>query len=138
MQKLLLVILLTLSTLTAKDNALALENSPYLKRHAHNLVNWHAWNPETLALSKSLIFLSIGYSTCHWCHVMEEESFEHEDVAEILNKYFISIKVDKEEFPNIDKKYQNLFRAYKGSRGGCPLSVFVTPDKLLVSFITLV
>ena len=125
------MILLALTTLWAKDNALAQESSPYLQRHAHNPVNWYAWNPETLALAKKQnkpIFLSIGYSTCHWCHVMEEESFEHKDVAEVLNNYFISIKVDKEEFPNIDKKYQNLFRAYEGNRGGWPLSVFVTPD----------
>lgn len=138
MQKLILSILLLLSSLSAKDNALSVESSPYLKRHAHNPVNWYAWNEKTLALAKKQnkpIFLSIGYSTCHWCHVMEEESFKHKDVAEVLNKYFISIKVDKEEFPNIDKKYQNLFRAYKGRRGGWPLSIFVTPD-LKPFFIT--
>ncbi len=131
LRKLLLIILLAFNTLTAKENALALETSPYLKRHAHNPVNWHAWNQESLALAKKqdkAIFLSIGYSTCHWCHVMEEESFEKKDVAEVLNRYFIAIKVDKEELPHIDKKYQNLFRAYKGSRGGWPLSVFLTPD----------
>ena len=122
----------------AKDNALKHESSPYLLRHAQNPVNWYAWNEKTLELAKKegkAIFLSIGYSTCHWCHVMEEESFEHQEVADILNKYFISIKVDKEEFPNIDKKYQNLFRAYKGKRGGWPLSVFITP-KLEPFFIT--
>jgi len=124
------LLLLTFTLLFSKDNALITENSPYLKRHADNPVNWYAWNEDTLALAKKEkkpIFLSIGYSTCHWCHVMEEESFEHQDVADILNEYFISIKVDKEEFPNIDKKYQNLFRAYKGRRGGWPLSVFLTP-----------
>ncbi len=124
------LLMLTFSLLFAQDNALIKETSPYLLRHAHNPVNWYAWNETTLELAKKEkkpILLSIGYSTCHWCHVMEEESFEHQDVANILNKYFISIKVDKEEFPNIDKKYQNLFRAYKGKRGGWPLSVFLTP-----------
>jgi uncharacterized protein YyaL (SSP411 family) len=122
--------MLTFSLLLAQENALIKETSPYLLRHAHNPVNWYAWNEATLKLAKKEdkpILLSIGYSTCHWCHVMEEESFEHQDVADILNEYFISIKVDKEEFPNIDKKYQNLFRAYKGKRGGWPLSVFLTP-----------
>ncbi len=131
MQKLILALLVMFTTLTATENALIHESSPYLKRHAHNPVNWHAWNQETLALAKKQdkpIFLSIGYSTCHWCHVMEEESFEHKDVAEILNKYFICIKVDKEEFPNIDKKYQNIFKAHTGRRGGWPISAFLTPD----------
>ena len=129
MLRLILFLLLTFTLLFSKDNALITESSPYLKRHAHNPVNWYAWNETTLNLAKKEkkpIFLSIGYSTCHWCHVMEEESFEHQDVADILNEYFISIKVDKEEFPNIDKKYQNLFRTYKGKRGGWPLSVFLT------------
>ncbi len=124
------LLILTLTLSFSKDNALINETSPYLLRHAHNPVNWYAWNETTLKLAKKEkkpILLSIGYSTCHWCHVMEEESFEHQDVADILNRYFISIKVDKEEFPNIDKKYQNLFRAYKGKRGGWPLSVFLTP-----------
>ncbi len=123
------LIILTLTLSFSKDNSLIKESSPYLLRHAHNPVNWYAWNKTTLQLAKKEkkpILLSIGYSTCHWCHVMEEESFEHQDVADILNRYFISIKVDKEEFPNIDKKYQNLFRAYKGKRGGWPLSVFLT------------
>ncbi|MEA1879781.1 MAG: DUF255 domain-containing protein [Campylobacterota bacterium] len=128
--KLLFSIWLGLSALMA-NNLLMQESSPYLKRHAHNPVDWHAWNKETLAKAKKLnkpIFLSIGYSTCHWCHVMEEESFEHKEVAEALNKHFISIKVDKEELPHIDKKYQNLFRAFKGKRGGWPLSAFLTPE----------
>ena len=130
MLRFILLLLLTFPLLFSKDNALITETSPYLKRHAHNPVNWYAWNETTLKLVKKEnkpIFLSIGYSTCHWCHVMEEESFEHQDVANILNEHFISIKVDKEEFPNIDKKYQNLFRAYKGRRGGWPLSVFLSP-----------
>lgn len=131
MLKFILLTLFSFYTLHAFSNALSKETSPYLQRHAHNPVNWYAWNEQTLELAKKEnkpIFLSIGYSTCHWCHVMEEESFEHEDVAKILNEHFISIKVDKEEFPNIDKKYQNLFRAYKGNRGGWPLSVFLMPN----------
>ena len=131
MLRLILLMLLSINVLSAKTNALISETSPYLQRHAHNPVAWYAWNEKTLALAKKQnkpIFLSIGYSTCHWCHVMEEESFEHKEVAEVLNKYFVSIKVDKEEFPHIDKKYQNLFRAYKGKRGGWPLSVFLTPQ----------
>lgn len=129
--KYIFLFLLVFDILEAKSNALISETSPYLQRHAHNPVNWYAWNKITLDLAKKQnkpIFLSIGYSTCHWCHVMEEESFEQQDVADVLNKYFISIKVDKEEFPNIDKKYQNLFRAFKGQRGGWPLSVFLTPE----------
>ncbi len=131
MLKFILLLVFAINSITAFENALSKESSPYLKRHAHNPVNWYAWNQETLDLAKKQnkpIFLSIGYSTCHWCHVMEGESFEHQDVADVLNKYFISIKVDKEEFPNIDKKYQNLFRAYKGQRGGWPLSVFLTSE----------
>ncbi len=133
-----MLMLLLLSSLSAHENALIHEGSPYLQRHAHNPVNWYAWNDKTLALAKKEnkpIFLSIGYSTCHWCHVMEEESFEHEEVAKVLNQYFISIKVDREEFPNIDKKYQNLFRSLNGKRGGWPLSVFLTPE-LKPFFIT--
>ncbi|HHH19624.1 MAG TPA: thioredoxin domain-containing protein [Campylobacterales bacterium] len=125
------LVFLALNLLWAKENALIHETSPYLLRHAHNPVNWYAWNEETLQRAQKEnkpIFVSIGYSTCHWCHVMEEESFEHQDVADVLNRYFISIKVDKEEFPNIDKKYQNLFRAFNGRRGGWPLSVFLTPQ----------
>ncbi len=131
MLRFIFLLILAISPITAFENTLSKESSPYLQRHAHNPVNWHAWNQKTLELAKKQnkpIFLSIGYSTCHWCHVMEGESFEHQDVADVLNKYFIAIKVDKEEFPNIDKKYQNLFRAYKGRRGGWPLSVFLTPN----------
>ena len=138
MLRLTFLFIVSFNILFASSNALINETSPYLQRHAHNPVHWHAWSEETLALAKKQnkpIFLSIGYSTCHWCHVMEEESFEHKDVADALNKYFISIKVDKEEFPHIDKKYQNLFKSYKGKRGGWPLSVFMTP-KLETYFMT--
>ena len=96
-----------------KSNALINEHSPYLQRHAHNPVNWYPWGEEAFIRAKKenkLIFLSIGYSTCHWCHVMEEESFTDKDIAEELNKHFISIKVDREEYPQIDKKYQHLYQ----------------------------
>ncbi len=111
-------------------NALNNENSPYLKQHAHNPVNWYPWGEEALEKAKNenkLIFLSIGYSTCHWCHVMEEESFEDKSIAELLNRDYISIKVDREQFPQIDKKYQQLFKFLNGRSGGWPLSVFLTP-----------
>ena len=130
--------MVAITPLLAKPNALLHEPSPYLRKHAHNPVNWYPWRQEVLdrAIKENKpIFLSIGYSTCHWCHVMEDESFEDNAVAKVLNKHFISIKVDKEEFPNIDKKYQKLYRAIKSRRGGWPLSVFLTP-KLEPYFIT--
>lgn len=111
-------------------NRLSNEKSPYLLQHAHNPVNWYPWGEEALALAKKenkLIFLSIGYSTCHWCHVMERESFENEDVAKIMNEKFINIKVDREERPEIDKLYMTFIVLINGS-GGWPLSIFLTPD----------
>jgi len=112
-------------------NALIGEPSPYLQQHAHNPVNWYPWGEEAFAKAKKehkLIFLSIGYSTCHWCHEMEKESFTDETVAKMLNDNFVSIKVDREEYPQIDKKYQQLYMAFYGERGGWPLSVFLTPE----------
>ncbi len=112
-------------------NLLVKENSPYLQQHAHNPVEWYPWGREALQKAKNEnkpIFLSIGYSTCHWCHVMEEESFSDRDVAKILNSYFVSIKVDKEQYPQIDKKYQRLFRRVHGKRGGWPLNLFMSPE----------
>ncbi|MFN7181314.1 MAG: thioredoxin domain-containing protein, partial [Planctomycetota bacterium] len=112
-------------------NKLILENSPYLLQHAYNPVNWFAWNDEPFEKAKNegkLIFLSIGYSTCHWCHVMEKESFEDEEVAKILNENYISIKVDREERPDIDAIYMTVCQAISGS-GGWPLTVILTPDK---------
>jgi uncharacterized protein YyaL (SSP411 family) len=111
-------------------NRLINETSPYLLQHAHNPVDWYPWSRE--AFEKALkedkpIFLSIGYSTCHWCHVMEAESFENEHTAEILNDNFVSIKVDREERPDLDEVYMNAVRAMAGS-GGWPLSVFLTPQ----------
>ena len=112
-------------------NALIKEDSPYLQQHAHNPVNWYPWGKEALEKAKKehkLIFLSIGYSTCHWCHVMEEESFKNEVVAKSLNDDYVSIKVDREEYPQLDKKYQQLFMSVYGKRGGWPLTVFLSPD----------
>ena len=112
------------------SNALIHEDSPYLQQHVHNPVNWYPWGKEALDKAKKenkLIFLSIGYSTCHWCHVMEEESFTDEEVAKLLNERYVSIKVDREEYPQLDKKYQKLYMSVHGKRGGWPLSVFLSP-----------
>ncbi|WP_456462562.1 thioredoxin domain-containing protein [Lutibacter sp.] len=111
-------------------NNLINETSPYLLQHAHNPVNWHAWNKETLELAKKenkLIIISIGYSSCHWCHVMEHESFENEEVAKVMNGNFISIKVDREERPDIDQVYMNAVQLMTG-RGGWPLNCIALPD----------
>lgn len=110
-------------------NALIHEKSPYLLQHAHNPVNWNAWNDETFARAKhedKPIFLSIGYATCHWCHVMERESFENEETAAFLNEHYIAVKVDREERPDIDAIYMAFCQALTG-HGGWPLSVFMTP-----------
>ncbi len=111
-------------------NKLGEETSPYLLQHAHNPVNWYPWGKEALEKSKQdnkPIFLSIGYAACHWCHVMEHESFENEDIAKILNTHFISIKVDREERPDLDEIYMSAVIAISGS-GGWPMTVFLTPD----------
>ena len=113
-------------------NKLINETSPYLLQHAENPVNWYPWSEEAFLKAKEEnkpIFLSIGYSTCHWCHVMAHESFENNEIAEILNKYFISIKVDREERPDIDSVYMSVCLAFTGS-GGWPMSVFITWDKM--------
>lgn len=112
-------------------NRLKNETSPYLLQHAENPVNWYPWCEEAFEKAKTEnkpIFLSIGYSTCHWCHVMAHESFEDNKTAEILNKYFISIKVDREERPDIDSVYMSVCQAFTGS-GGWPMSIFMTWDK---------
>lgn len=109
-------------------NRLALESSPYLLQHAHNPVNWFAWGDDAFAEARRLgrpIFLSIGYSTCHWCHVMEEESFEDETIAGFLNAHYVSIKVDREERPDVDAVYMRAAQQLSGS-GGWPLSVWLT------------
>ncbi|MBS1745053.1 MAG: thioredoxin domain-containing protein [Bacteroidetes bacterium] len=111
-------------------NHLIHETSPYLLQHAHNPVNWYAWNETSLQKAKEEdkpILLSIGYSACHWCHVMERESFEDEATAAIMNENFINIKVDREERPDIDQLYMDAVQALTGS-GGWPLNVFLTPD----------
>lgn len=111
-------------------NALIKETSPYLLQHAHNPVNWHAWNEETLALAKKenkLMLISIGYAACHWCHVMEHESFEDEEVAKIMNENYICIKVDREERPDVDQIYMNAVQLMTG-RGGWPLNCIAMPD----------
>ena len=111
-------------------NSLIHETSPYLLQHAHNPVDWHAWNNETLELAKKekkLLLISIGYSSCHWCHVMEHESFENDSVAAIMNKNFINVKVDREERPDIDQIYMNAVQLMTGS-GGWPLNCIALPD----------
>jgi uncharacterized protein YyaL (SSP411 family) len=112
------------------SNRLAREKSPYLLQHAHNPVDWFAWGDEAFEKARvenRPIFLSIGYSTCHWCHVMERESFEDEKIAAFLNPHFVSIKVDREERPDVDKIYMTFVQAATGS-GGWPLNVFLTPE----------
>jgi uncharacterized protein YyaL (SSP411 family) len=111
-------------------NRLSRERSPYLLQHAHNPVEWFAWGDEAFAKAAAEskpIFLSVGYSTCHWCHVMEHESFENDSVAAVLNQHFVSIKVDREERPDVDRVYMTFVQATTGS-GGWPMSVWLTPD----------
>ena len=112
-------------------NRLIKEKSPYLLQHAHNPVDWYPWGKEAFEAAKKAdkpIFLSIGYSTCHWCHVMERESFEDEEVGALLNKHFICVKLDREERPDIDKIYMTFMQASTGG-GGWPMSVFMTPEQ---------
>jgi len=113
------------------ENKLGHESSPYLLQHAKNPVHWHAWNEEALGRAKKEnkpIFLSVGYSSCHWCHVMAHESFEDEEIAKIMNENFVNIKVDREERPDLDAIYQKACQMTTG-QGGWPLSVFRTPDQ---------
>ena len=113
-----------------KSNDLIKETSPYLLQHAYNPVDWKAWNTEALQLAKEqnkLIVISVGYSACHWCHVMEEESFENDSVAKLMNENFISIKVDREERPDVDQVYMNAVQLMTGS-GGWPLNCIALPD----------
>jgi uncharacterized protein YyaL (SSP411 family) len=115
----------------AHTNRLAREKSPYLLQHQHNPVDWFAWSDEAFSKAQhenKPVFLSIGYSTCHWCHVMERESFENERIAAFLNAHFVSIKVDREERPDVDKIYMTFVQATSGG-GGWPLNVFLTPDR---------
>uniref|UniRef100_A0A674G834 Spermatosis associated 20 n=1 Tax=Taeniopygia guttata TaxID=59729 RepID=A0A674G834_TAEGU len=111
-------------------NRLINEKSPYLLQHAHNPVDWYPWGQEAFDKAKTenkLIFLSVGYSTCHWCHVMEEESFKSKEIGDIMNEHFVCIKVDREERPDVDKVYMTFVQATSGG-GGWPMSVWLTPD----------
>ena len=117
-------------------NRLAEESSPYLLLHAHNPVDWFPWGPEAFEKAKTegkVIFLSIGYSSCYWCHVMERNVFSDEEIAQYMNDHFVNIKVDREERPDVDDIYMTSLIVYQQmagspSRGGWPLSMFLTPD----------
>ncbi|RKZ10230.1 thioredoxin domain-containing protein, partial [bacterium] len=114
-------------------NRLAAETSPYLLQHAHNPVDWYPWGPKAFAAAREQdkpIFLSIGYSTCYWCHVMERESFENEAVAALMNEFFICIKVDREERPDVDDLYMTAVQLFNNGSGGWPMSVFLEPVTL--------
>src|SRR5213592_2709980 len=111
-------------------NRLIHETSPYMLQHAHNPVDWYPWGDEAFQKARSEnrpILLSIGYSACHWCHVMERESFEDEKIAALMNELFVSIKVDREERPDLDEIYMNAVQMLTG-RGGWPMTVFLTPE----------
>ena len=113
-----------------KSNRLINEQSPYLRQHAYNPVDWYPWGEEALARAKAEnkpILLSIGYSACHWCHVMERESFENDAIAQQMNENFVSIKVDREERPDLDHIYMEAVQILTG-RGGWPLTMFLNPD----------
>ncbi|HNL70708.1 MAG TPA: thioredoxin domain-containing protein, partial [Leptospiraceae bacterium] len=119
-----------MNTPSKKSNRLAKEKSPYLLQHAHNPVDWYSFGEEAFAKAKSEdkpILLSIGYATCHWCHVMERESFEDEETANYLNEHFVAIKVDREERPDVDAIYMRALHA-TGQHGGWPLNMFLTTD----------
>ncbi|MDT8273952.1 MAG: thioredoxin domain-containing protein, partial [Desulfomonilia bacterium] len=112
-------------------NSLSREISPYLLQHASNPVDWYPWNPEAFTQARKAdrpVFLSIGYSSCHWCHVMERECFADDEVAALMNETFVSIKVDREEMPHIDSIYLRVCQMMNGS-AGWPLSIIMTPDK---------
>jgi uncharacterized protein YyaL (SSP411 family) len=114
-----------------KPNRLIHEKSPYLLQHAYNPVDWYPWGEEAFERARDRnvpVFLSIGYSTCHWCHVMERESFENDSIAAILNRNFVCIKVDREERPDLDRVYMTALQAM-GQNGGWPMSMFLTPER---------
>ena len=120
------------STEKRKPNQLIHETSPYLLQHAYNPVDWYPWSPDALQRStkeNKPILLSIGYSACHWCHVMEHESFENDEIAKLMNTYFINIKVDREERPDLDEIYMQATVAMNQGHGGWPMTVFLTPDQ---------
>jgi uncharacterized protein YyaL (SSP411 family) len=112
-------------------NRLATQTSPYLRQHAENPVDWHPWDERALALARSQdkpILLSIGYSACHWCHVMAHESFEDPEVAAEMNRHFVNVKVDREERPDLDHIYQLAHAMLTQRGGGWPLTMFLAPD----------
>ena len=112
-------------------NRLKNETSPYLLQHADNPVDWYAWGEEALAAAQAQdkpILLSVGYSACHWCHVMAHESFEHEPTAAMMNELFINIKVDREERPDVDAIYMQAVQRFNNGQGGWPMTVFLMPD----------
>ncbi len=117
-----------------QSNRLINETSPYLLQHAHNPVDWYAWGDEALKRARREdlpVLLSIGYSACHWCHVMERESFENDEIAQIMNRHFVCIKVDREERPDLDKVYQTAHQLFNQRGGGWPLTAILTPDELI-------
>ena len=117
-------------TASRPANRLAAETSPYLLQHAHNPVDWYPWGSEAFERARredKPVLLSVGYSACHWCHVMERESFENDDIAGLMNQLFVSIKVDREERPDVDQIYMQDVQSMTG-RGGWPMTVFLTPD----------
>src|SRR5688572_19350314 len=119
-----------MASATAHTNRLAKETSPYLLQHQHNPVDWYPWGPEAFERARredKPIFLSVGYSTCYWCHVMERQSFEHEAVAAEMNRLFVNIKVDREERPDVDQLYMTAVQVLT-RHGGWPMSVFLTPQ----------
>ena len=135
MKKIMILFITAVIIMQAKTfkytNELIYEDSPYLLQHAHNPVNWMPWSKKAFEKAKKenkLIFLSIGYSTCHWCHVMEEESFENLKVAKILNDNYIAIKVDREEMPSVDKHFQDVYYVMNRRGGGWPLTIILTPE----------
>src|SRR5947209_14764877 len=112
------------------SNRLINEKSPYLQQHAHNPVDWYPWGPEAFEKARredKPIFLSVGYSTCYWCHVMERQSFENEQIAAEMNRLFVNIKVDREERPDVDQLYMTAVQLLT-RHGGWPMSVWLTPD----------
>ena len=132
MLKLFIGVLLIMAQTHAFTNKLIDEDSPYLQQHAHNPIEWYPWGDEAFQKAKKedkLIFLSIGYSTCHWCHVMERESFENEAIAKYMNEHYVNIKVDREELPHIDRYYQDVYMLLNKRSGGWPLTIIMTPDR---------
>ena len=132
MRFLAILILAIFAVAAEYTNELIYEESPYLRQHAHNPVNWLPWGKKAFEKAKKEhkpIFLSVGYSTCHWCHVMERESFENEEIAKLLNEYYVPVKVDREERPDLDRYYQTVFSVIHHRSGGWPLTIIMTEDK---------